>query len=140
MELDKTVVQTVATETLTAKNVISELSHRERSRARLDLRKLKHEVRAKGRRVDDSEYIRFFKGLEKAGAGKLTANKWVWRHKLRDVVKVALDAPTPEKRIERKTTGTNPAPIQITFNLPAGTRMEDLFALMSLAKDLEGGL
>lgn len=144
-------LKTIANENDTSKAIFNELSGRQRSHARINIRSLKYDLLTKGTVIEDDKFIDTFKKLMALGIGSLVVGRagkptrFIWNYKLRDItgavntqpeIKVIAKPGRPKGAPNKKKALTT-SPISITFNLSANTRTEDLAALISLAKELE---
>lgn len=149
--LNVAAVKEIANENETSRSIFNELGTRQRSRARINLRKFKYDLLTTGQPIVDEQFVETFKKLQDLGVGKIisgrlgNATRFVWNYKLRDVASAVHSKETP---IVTKKKLTSPASepkkelavggqIQITFSISANTRTEDLAALISLAKELK---
>lgn len=152
----------IAEENDTAKAIFNRLADKKRSRSRINIRALKYEMLTNGQKVVEEEFLNTFKKLMDLGVGSLVVGRagnptrFIWNYKLKDVAMAAKsDKVAPVKTIRRprklesvpaivpvqKVTMSpikDKTPISITFNLSPDIRGEDLAALISLAKELEG--
>lgn len=165
--LDVVSLKAVAESNATSKAIFGELSTRQRSRHRINLRKFKYDLLTSGQRIIEDEYIETFKKLQDLGVGKLISgrhgnpSRFIWSYKLKDIAQAAANgeaiimpeiSPMKKQRKQRKpytrrikASNVQPEPakqiaqstISLVFNFSTDTRMEDLAALVSLAKELE---
>lgn len=161
--LDVTTLKAVAESNATSKAIFGELSTRQRSRHRINLRKFKYDLLTNGNKVIDEEYVETFKKLQEMGVGKLISgrhgnpSRFVWSYKLKDIAQAAQSGeaiimpevkqkktrkPYTKRKIESKVPVETvrqvaQSTISLVFNFSTDTRMEDLAALVSLAKELE---
>lgn len=91
----------------TATRTMLLLGLRERSRASTTLSSLKAELVEMGEKVDDRDFIAFWKGLEQSGVGSIILGRrggktrFQWNYSLRQVAKASIDeAQAPLKQIK----------------------------------------
>lgn len=152
--LNAEVIKQIAEENDTSRAIFSKLGDRQRSRARINIRALKYDLLMNGQKVVEEEFLATFKKLMDLGVGSLVVGRggnptrFIWNYKLKDVAKAAKsDKVVTIRRPKKfeaavvpveKVTVKEKTPISITFNLSPNIRGEDLAALISLAKELEG--
>lgn len=160
--LDLNTLKSIAEENATSKAVFGQLSSRVRSRGQINLRKLRYDLLTQGQRIVEEEYVEIFKKLQDLGVGKLISGRhgkptrFMWNYKLVSIAKAAVSAEptviveTVKKRaiksLPKEILAVNESsiveqaqrvPISITFNLSPDIRVDDLAALISLAKGLK---
>ena len=138
----------VATSSRASEIVFKHLAGRERAAWTSNLGRLYNEVTANGTNLSREAFNKVFEDLQKAGAGTIVlgrrggANRFVWSYNFRDAATQTLSSlaatkKTAAKVLEAKTPAVSTKAeggtvIQIT--LPSGVSIEDIKALIELAK------
>lgn len=146
MELNVNELRKIAGNNETSKAVFEELGTRLRSRARINIRKLKYEMLTKGKGVIEKDFMDTFIKLQQAGVGTIITGRlgnqtrFLWNYKLKDITSAVIKpvkSMQPEIRPKEVLPSQNGGRLSITFSLSPDVRSEDLAALISLVKEME---
>lgn len=108
MDLNVNEVKKIAKKNHTAEIIVTSLAMRERLSHNTMLERFKTALKGAGERIDDKEYMAFWKDLETAGVGRIvsgrgkTPDHFEWFYSLKDVSQLAIGEKVEVAKIDTK--------------------------------------
>lgn len=100
MNLDKSKVKQIAEASRTATVSMLALGMRERAHVFTNISSFKGQLQSMGEKVNDRDYMDFWRGLENAGVGSIILGRrgkqtrFEWHYSLRQIAQIAIDGKT----------------------------------------------